>query len=293
MAQNTNAVQQIAMLKAELDRIQAQAAANLEGWQRTYAELQRSEADVAAINEALQQTRADVERLRTESDVAIVRARKLESELAQYKAAGAADPDVVRELEETRAELAALKIELANAQNDAKNHLEALTAANQEIEALRALQSAEPAEIDKLKAEAAANLDGWQRTRAEFANFKKRTEAAASEIRQFATAGLISKMLPVQDDLERAIKNLPEHLKSEVWVEGVLLISRKIGLLFESEGVKPVEINKGDVFDPTIQEAVTHDEDPEVPSGHVIEELQRGYKIGERVLRPAMVRVAK
>jgi molecular chaperone GrpE len=293
MAQNTNAVQQIAMLKAELDRVQAQAAANLEGWQRTYAELQRSEADVAAIAENLQQARADVERARTEGDVAIVRARKLDTELTQYKAAGAVDPAVVRELEQARAELGALKVDLTNAQNEAKSHMDAVAAAKFEIENLKAAPSADPAEIEKLKADVATNLDGWQRTRAEFANFKKRTETAATEIRQFATAGLITKMLPVQDDLERAIKNLPENLKGEIWVEGVLLISRKIGLVFESEGVKPVETKKGEAFDPTIQEAVTHDEDPEVSSGHVIEELQRGYKIGERVLRPALVRVAK
>jgi molecular chaperone GrpE len=80
------------------------------------------------------------------------------------------------------------------------------------------------------------------------------------------------------------------------WIEGVMLIHRKLQLLLEGEGVKTVEAKPGDVFDPNVHEAVTHDEAPEdsgIESGHVIEELQKGYKIGERIIRPALVRVAK
>jgi molecular chaperone GrpE len=300
MAQNTNAVQQIAMLKAELDRAQAAAAANLEGWQRTYAELQRSEADAAAFADSLQQARTDVENARTEADQSIVRARKLDAELSALKASGGVDTKSLAELQKVQSELAEAKTELEKLTSEAAAQEAASAVLKAELEALKAappvvagLTPELQAELDKAKAEAASNLDGWQRTRAEFANFKKRTEANSGEIRQFATTGLIGKLLPVQDDFERAIKNLPENLKSEVWVEGVLLISRKIGLVFESESVKPLDVKKGDVFDPAFHEAITHDEDAEVASGHVIEELQRGYKIGERVLRPALVRVAK
>ncbi len=117
------------------------------------------------------------------------------------------------------------------------------------------------AELDKAKAEATVNLDGWQRTRAEFANYKKRMEANSAEMQKFAASGLVAKLFPVQDDFERAIKNMPASLKGDVWADGVQLISRKIGLIFEAEGVKPMEVKKNDVFDPSIHEAVTHDED--------------------------------
>lgn len=280
MVQNTNAVQQIALLKAELEKLQSTAAANLDGWQRTYAELQRSEADAAAFVESLQQMRAELEEARQESTAALERLQQVEAELEQIRAAPSADPVAADALEQARAEADAHYAEVLKLQA--------------EVEQLRA--SGNPAlqeELLQARGEAAANLDGWQRTRAEFANFKKRTEANNADIRQFASIALITKLLPVQDDFERAVKNMPETLKSETWVEGVQLIHRKVANLLEGEGVKALEVNKDEVFDPSVHEAITHDEDPEVQSGHVIEELQKGYKIGERILRPALVRVAK
>jgi|LauGreDrversion4_2_1035121.scaffolds.fasta_scaffold654622_1 molecular chaperone GrpE len=149
------------------------------------------------------------------------------------------------------------------------------------------------ADLEKARAEAAANLDGWQRSRAEFANYKKRMEAQNAELRNIAVTSIITKMLPVQDDFELAVRNLPESLRSENWVVGVLHISRKLASLLENENVKAIEVGPGTAFNPALHEAITHDADPSVPSGHVIEVVRTGYRLGERVLRPALVRVAQ
>ena len=156
------------------------------------------------------------------------------------------------------------------------------------------------AEIEALKkqladAEAKAKeyLDGWQRARAEFANYKKRQEADNASLRQFAIGGFVGRILPVLDDFERAARTLPHNLQGLTWIDGVLLIQRKMQLVLESEGVKPVEVAPNAVFDPTLHEAISQDEAEGIDSGHIIEEVQKGYKLGDRVIRPALVRVAK
>ena len=148
-------------------------------------------------------------------------------------------------------------------------------------------------ELAHEKAKSTEYLDGWQRARAEFANYKKRQEADFASLRSFATSSLVTRLLPVIDDFERANKTLPPALRDMTWIEGVLLIHRKLQLILESEGVRTIEVKPNDIFDPTIHEAVSHDEAAGVESGRVIEELQKGYKMGDRVIRPALVRVAR
>jgi molecular chaperone GrpE len=148
-------------------------------------------------------------------------------------------------------------------------------------------------ELDKTKAQAAEYLDGWQRARAELANARKRFEKERSEAGQLANGVLIAKLLPVLDDLERAIKTMPEELRQHTWMDGVALIQRKLQTVLESEGVKPIEVKPGDKFDPAWHEAVTHEEHQEHKEGAIIAEVQKGYQFGEQVLRPALVRVAK
>lgn len=159
------------------------------------------------------------------------------------------------------------------------------------------------AEVAKLKedlanaqGEAAKNKDGWLRATADFSNFRKRQDADTANLRQFATEGLIKRVLPVLDDFDRAMKNLPDALRGQTWTDGVGLIYRKLQQVLEGEQIKPIETKVDDVFDPNLHEAVSHEDAPEgvnVQSGHVLEELQKGYKMGERVLRPALVRVAR
>lgn len=148
-------------------------------------------------------------------------------------------------------------------------------------------------QLEETKAKASEYLDGWQRARAEFANYKKRQEQQMADLRGFATLDLIKRLLPIQDDFERAHKTLPEGISHMTWIEGVMLIQRKLQLLLEAEGVKPIDVKKNDVFDPNLHEAISHDDDEGIDSGNVIEVLQTGYKIGERVIRPALVRVAR
>ncbi len=160
-------------------------------------------------------------------------------------------------------------------------------------EALQAEVEALKKALEESQTKAAEYLDGWQRSRAEFANYKKRQEQQNAELRAFATLDLISRLLPIQDDFERAARTLPESLAHMTWIEGVMLIHRKLQMLLEAEGVRPIEVKVGDPFDPKLHEAISHDDAQDVPSGHIIEEVQKGYKIGDRVIRPTLVRVAK
>lgn len=147
-------------------------------------------------------------------------------------------------------------------------------------------------ELEKAKSQAAEYLDGWQRTQAEFSNYKKRQETERAQMITLANAGLLRKLLPVVDDFERALSTLPSHLNQLTWSEGIFIIKRKLDAIIESEGVKPIETS-GQAFDPRYHEAVTHEEAPGYEEDQIIGQVQKGYTLGERVLRPALVRVAK
>jgi molecular chaperone GrpE len=148
-------------------------------------------------------------------------------------------------------------------------------------------------ELEKAQAQAAEYLDGWQRARAELANARKRFEKERNEAGQLANSLLIARLLPALDDMERAIRTMPDDLRQNTWAGGVALIQRKLQTVLESEGVVPIPVNPGDKFDPTWHEAVTHEENAECGEGEIIAEVQKGYRYGEQVLRPALVRVAK
>lgn len=147
-------------------------------------------------------------------------------------------------------------------------------------------------ELDKAKAQAAEYLDGWQRARAELSNAKKRLDRELAEARENANARLIMRLLPVLDDFDRAVQTLPPHLIDLTWVEGILLIQRKLNLILEAEGVKTIEA-EGKPFDPIYHEAIGEEAGSDHPEGAVAAVVQKGYMLGERVLRPALVRVAK
>ncbi|MGQ9466644.1 MAG: nucleotide exchange factor GrpE [Anaerolineae bacterium] len=147
-------------------------------------------------------------------------------------------------------------------------------------------------ELEAAKAQAAEYLDGWQRTQAEFANYRKRQEVEFMERVRLNNAVLIARILPILDDLDRAIQTLPPGLQSLTWVEGVFLIKRKLEVILEAEGLKPIE-TAGKSFDPLYHEAVTYEDVPGYEDGQIIGEVQRGYLLGDRVIRPALVRVAR
>mgnify|MGYP000857355303 FL=1 len=147
-------------------------------------------------------------------------------------------------------------------------------------------------EIDHLTMKADEFSEGWQRERAEFANYRKRMGRDLDAQRDNFKVDIIKKYLAVKDDLDRALKNLPESLKGEAWINGIELIDQKLATLLEGEGIVPVPA-EGLAFDPQVLEAITSEENDEVESGFIIEVVQQGYKLGERVIRPALVRVSK
>jgi molecular chaperone GrpE len=146
-------------------------------------------------------------------------------------------------------------------------------------------------ELEAAKAKEAEYLDGWQRARAELANARKRFQRERERTYGNAQGDLITRLLPVVDDFERAFETLPDNLSGLTWIDGMLLIQRKTQQLLEQSGVHPVEA-VGCEFDPFAHQAVTHEPSETVPEGHVISEMQRGYTMGDRVLRPSMVRVS-
>ena len=147
-------------------------------------------------------------------------------------------------------------------------------------------------ELEEARAQAAEYLDGWQRTQAEFSNYKKRQEASRAQMTALANATLLRKLLPVVDDFGRAMATGSTDMDQATWFEGISLIKHKLDALVESEGVKAVE-TEGQAFDPRYHESVTYEEAEGFEEGQIIAEVQGGYTLGERVLRPALVRVAK
>jgi len=134
-------------------------------------------------------------------------------------------------------------------------------------------------------------LDNWRRAAADFSNYKKRAEKDNAEFARFANTALIARLLPVLDDFDRAFQTIPDNLRALTWVDGIVLIARKMAAMLEAEGLKPIgALNKP--FDPNVHEAVIHEESDK-EDGTVIAELQKGYTLNDRVIRPTMVKVAK
>jgi molecular chaperone GrpE len=139
------------------------------------------------------------------------------------------------------------------------------------------------------KSRAEEYLANWQRAQADFINFKKRSEQEKGEATKFANAMLILNLLPVLDDLERALDSLPANLAGLTWIDGIRLIYRKLQAVLEAQGLSPIKA-EGEKFDPNLHEAVMHGEGEEEM---ITQELQRGYKLHDRVIRPTMVVVGK
>jgi molecular chaperone GrpE len=147
-------------------------------------------------------------------------------------------------------------------------------------------------QMEAIRIKSAENFEGWQRERADFINYKKRIERDQVLNGNQIKGEIIKNYLQILDDLELALKSKPEAGDGKNWAEGIELISRKLRSILESEGVKQIEAEQG-YFDPNVHEAISNESDPNFKSGEIIEVLQRGYRFGDRVLRPAKVRVAR
>lgn len=153
-----------------------------------------------------------------------------------------------------------------------------------------------PEDVDSLKKALAEErekaeqyLANWQRAQADFINYRKRTEQEKAESIRYANSVLIADLLPVVDDLERAIESRGGGGADETWAEGVDLIYRKLMSVLEGRGLKRIRA-EGEEFDPNFHEGVMQEEGEE---GKVLEELQKGYLLGDRLLRPAQVKVGR
>jgi molecular chaperone GrpE len=140
--------------------------------------------------------------------------------------------------------------------------------------------------------EAAANLLVAQRAAADFHNFRRRTDQEREASFGLANESLLRKVLAIADDFDRAIEAMPEPLAGDGWVQGIAAIDRKLRTLLESEGVTPIEA-LGQPFDPRLHEALSHIETTEAPDETIVAEIQRGYRVRDRILRPSLVAVAK
>lgn len=146
------------------------------------------------------------------------------------------------------------------------------------------------AEAEKLAAE---YLDGWQRAQASFVNFRKRTENEQAQVQARANARLLSRIVPVMDDFKRAFEAIPEADAENPWLNGICLVQRKLQTVLESENVMPIEVKPGDMFDPNFHEAVLYQEVEGFDEGQIVTEIETGYTLADRILRPTTVVVAK
>jgi molecular chaperone GrpE len=148
------------------------------------------------------------------------------------------------------------------------------------------------AERDEARIKADEYLAALQRERAEFLNFKRRSAEERLASAGLANESLISKVLAIADDFDRAIDARPAELEGDAWSEGVAAIDRKLRLLLDSEGVTAIDAAPGMPFDPRQHEAVVNVPGSDRRDGEIVEEIRRGYRLRERVIRPALVAVA-
>jgi molecular chaperone GrpE len=145
------------------------------------------------------------------------------------------------------------------------------------------------ARLEDERSKAESYLANWQRAAADYQNLKRRAEKEREEYGRLAAAALVINVLPLLDDLERALQSVDIRLAGLTWVDGIRLIYRKFQAVLEAAGVSEIKA-EGETFDPNLHEAVMYGEGEE---GKVVAEVQKGYRLGDRVIRPAMVVVGK
>jgi len=173
------------------------------------------------------------------------------------------------------------------------------TRAEERVEELDISPAALTAEIERLTGELDAArkqvdeyLAALQRERAEFVNFRRRTSEEREAMLGLAAESLLSKVVAIADDFDLALEARPGEIADHPWVEGIGAIDRKLRAVLESEGVTPIDAGPGSVFDPRLHEAIANVPGTGQPEGTIVNEIRRGYRIRDRVLRPALVSVA-
>ena len=178
--------------------------------------------------------------------------------------------------------------------------VEAESLGDSENESQPAEQDADGDELSELRAElaeqtakSAEHLDQWKRTAADFANYRKRQVREQEQMIKQANASLILDLLPVLDDLALAMDGLDEGERASGWAQGVQLVQHKMQATLARAGLEEIVAEPGALFDPNLHEAIFFEETADFPEGHVVGAMRKGYKLGDRLLRATMVRVAK
>ncbi len=140
--------------------------------------------------------------------------------------------------------------------------------------------------------EAAKNLDGWQRALADLSNARKRFDKQTQMAFTNATVDVVSKVLPIIDDFDRAMESVPPEIAENAWFDGLGGVLRKLNRILEGINAERIPA-LGEQFDPNVHEALSTDSSTTEESGTIVSELQAGYRIGDRVIRPALVIVAE
>jgi molecular chaperone GrpE len=216
-----------------------------------------------------------------------------EKDTEEVVTAEAVAEETIADSEAEAAEKSAAEEESAadfSAREDEK--IEAEATAEVDAEEVKEALSLEE-QLEQAQQEAANNMEGWQRAAAELANFKRRQEEQRKLQRDRIKAEVLEGVISALDDLDLAFQNVPEELDGQLigWVEGFRLVQRKLDKTLDEQNVMP--INTEGEFDPNFHEAVSYEDSDEHEEGQIIAEVRKGYQIGNRVLRPALVRVAK
>jgi len=148
------------------------------------------------------------------------------------------------------------------------------------------------AEVDQARSEAKAHQEQYLRTLADMENLRKRTQREKEELAKFANENILREILPVIDNLERAVEHAEQAQSSEGLLEGLQMTLDQFSQVLDRFGVKPVDA-VGEPFDPALHQAMGQMETAEFPANTVAQQMQKGYQLNERLLRPAMVMVAK
>jgi molecular chaperone GrpE len=202
---------------------------------------------------------------------------------AETKKEEAPTPEVVETVEENETtETEAVAVEAELVEEAVEEIIEAETDAVSQMEQ----------ELLAVRQESAQNLENWQRTAAELANYKRRQEEQMKLQRDRIKSEVLEGVISALDDLNLAFQNLPEELDGQIvgWVEGFRLVQRKLDKILDDQNVMP--INTEGTFDPNFHEAVSYEPHNDHETDEIIAELRKGYQIGNRVIRPALVRVA-
>jgi molecular chaperone GrpE len=159
-----------------------------------------------------------------------------------------------------------------------------------EPEATRQNQAGVDLELQAARDEVQANFARYQRLAADFENYKRRTRQELGDRTQYANEELLRKLLPILDNLRRAVDHAPEGIDRN-WFDGLRMVVRQFEDTLKAQGVSPISA-VGEKFDPAQHEAIAREETDEHEEGTIVEEMQPGYRLHERVLRPTLVKVA-